>query len=121
MTEFFTQESIRGLSDADLQDQYRVITDEVNKRSARWNYGAGLDMLILQLQEAEGTVHQPNEEWAQPETLEETYQRGALVVFEGRQYESLAHANGVPPSDPAAWAPVQTHVAGDAVDIETPQ
>lgn len=116
--EFFTVENITELSDADLQDQYRVITDEVNKRSARWNYGAGLDMLILQLQEAEGTAHQPNEEWVQPVFLEETYQQGALVTFEGRQYESLVHANGVPPTDAAAWAPVQTHTEGDAVEIE---
>lgn len=106
------------LTDAVLRDQYRLLLDEVNRRSARWDYDSGRDQLVLRLQTAEGRAHQHGEPWVKPTGEEDSYQLGSVVEHEGREYVSLVVVNVADISDVSAWGVVQPESDHDGVVIE---
>lgn len=92
----------RDMSDHDLQEAWRGVTDELNRRTTLAAAPGELDAILTRVLEAQGL--QPGDPWRAPASTIDAYPEGWTVTHDRRTWTSRTTGNTSKPGRGEGWA-----------------
>lgn len=103
---------LENLTDEELELRVAQDTAEQARRETIRMSGSYMDAILTRYREATGTLPGYADEWINPEGSPwGCYPLGMVVTHKGQKYQSMIHANHLPPTDGDAWQAIPEDAA----------